>query len=144
MSFDEQTNKQTIMLNNCSVLFTHGEKKNLTKEHCKHGRMQRHKQESRKSCVFLLFDSSQVNFSYICVVWPCTTRNLFTCNFFLHLSFTVCVSLFYNFILVSAINRRTWMNFYSKFVCLLEVFVFDAILRKMYDCIWIFRNVQGN
>lgn len=64
-------------------------------------------------------------FSYICVVsqW----RIYLPAFSFLHLSFIVCVSLFYNFILVCATNRRTWMNFFcSKFVCSVKVFLFDA------------------
>lgn len=128
MSFDEQTNKQTIMHNNCSVLFTPGRKnkKYATKEHCKHGRMQRDKHGNRKSCVFFrlwlesCFSKLQV---YSCVWFTFTPKNLVYLQF-LHLSLTVCMSLFYNIffcfsycrmnVSTTNIEKHEWISVFTR------------------------------
>lgn len=83
--------------------------------------MQRDKHESRKSCVFSVFGSSAVLQVYSCVRFAFTAKNLVYLHFFLHLSLTVCMSLFlqhfFSFCCLTIVSKN--MN---EFRYLLKVF----------------------
>lgn len=157
------------MHNNCSVLFTPGkERETETKKspnkrtHCKHGRMQRDKPESRKSCIFfwLLLESRFSMLQVYSCVWFtfCTQGILFTCNFCIcHLPLACPFFTTYFFRLLSLLydtiddtNRKTWMNFNVFTRSFLFHFengplhfqIFRNVSTKLKFCIWFLLNAQ--